>query len=397
MDVLFVYEDRIARDKDGNYYTGSAFSQEVFDRYLEHFDRMILLMREANVRPDDEETLKRMNRVDRERVSVVLLPDRMADLGSFLSPAKKRRFRRAVVENITTDRAVILRAPSESGYIAARRCAKLGKPYLAEAVGCPWDSMWNHSLRGKVLAPNAWRRMRYIMGHAPYAVYVTERFLQRRYPTGGVSAAISDVELQPMEESVLAARLERQSARREKLVLGTAGAVDVRFKGQEYAIRALAKLKKRGLTGFEYRLAGGGDNSRLKALARRLGVGAQVVFEGSLPHREMFPWLDGLDVYLQPSLQDGLPRALVEAMSRALPALGSRIGGIPELLGEDATFPAKDAAALAERLAALDRERMDAMARDNFARAGDFGRNTMERKRSEFYQRFAEAAEGVRV
>ena len=34
MDLVFVYEDKIAQDAEGNYYVGSAFSQAVFDRYL---------------------------------------------------------------------------------------------------------------------------------------------------------------------------------------------------------------------------------------------------------------------------------------------------------------------------------------------------------------------------
>ena len=56
MDMVFVYEDKIAQDSNGNYYTGSAFSQAVFDRYLQVFDHITLLMRKADVDPDDTET-----------------------------------------------------------------------------------------------------------------------------------------------------------------------------------------------------------------------------------------------------------------------------------------------------------------------------------------------------
>lgn len=38
MDAIFVFGDRIAQDKNGRLYTGTSFSQEIFDRYLEHFD-----------------------------------------------------------------------------------------------------------------------------------------------------------------------------------------------------------------------------------------------------------------------------------------------------------------------------------------------------------------------
>src|SRR5699024_4129738 len=43
-------------------------------------------------------------------------------------------------------------------------------------------------------------------------------------------------------------------------------------------------------------------------------------------------WIDHLDLYIQPSRTEGLPRGLIEAMNRGCPAIGSRAGGIPELL-----------------------------------------------------------------
>lgn len=392
MDMVFVYEDKIAQDSNGNYYTGSAFSQAVFDRYLQVFDHITLLMRKADVDPDDTETLSRMNKLNAERIDVVILPNLTASIKNYLSLKLRREFRKIVIANITPDRAVIIRAPSSSGTIAAKHCRKIGKPYLAEAVGCPWDSLWNHSLRGKLLAAKSWLQMRFCMRHASHAVYVTDEFLQRRYPTRGKSAPISDVELRPADGAVLEKRLEKIARHDGRTVIGTAAAVNVAFKGQHFVIEALARLKAQGRTDFEYRLAGGGDSSRLRALAEKRGVSDQVVFEGSLPHDRMFDWLDGLDLYIQPSLQEGMPRALIEAMSRALPAFGSRIGGMPELLGGSAIFPAKDTAAIADMLAALGKESMSAMARANFARAADFEKAKLEKRRFDFYREFAEEA-----
>lgn len=392
MELVFVYEDKIAQDTDGNYYTGSAFSQAVFDRYLQHFDRITLLMRKADVAPDDAETLGRMNKLDTSRINVVLLPNLTASLRSFFNIKLRRRFKKIVIENITPDRAVIIRAPSDSGAIAAKYCRSIGKPFLVEAVGCPWDSLWNHSLRGKVLAPFAWMRFCRTMRHADYAVYVTDEFLQRRYPTHGKTAAISDVELQPVDDSVLEKRLEKIKNHSGSVKLATAAAVNVSYKGQRYVIEALAKLKERGITNFEYHMAGGGDNSALKVLAQRLNVEEQVVFEGSLPHEKMFAWLDEMDVYIQPSLTEGLPRSVLEAMSRGLPALGSRTGGVPELLGDRYIFARKSVNDITELLTQLSNDEMQAMARKNFEHAKAFQKDILEAKRYEFYADFAAAA-----
>ena len=288
MDLLYVYDDKIACDRDGNYYTGSAFSQAIFDRYLAQFDTLTLLMRRAPVSPDDVQTLARMNRLTDARIRVVFYPDRRESLRAFLSLQRRREIRQIITRSITPERAVIIRVPSESGTIAARFCRRIGKPFLAEAVGCPWDSLTHHSLRGKVLAPDAWLRMRWCMRHAPYAVYVTNAFLQRRYPTRGISAAVSDVELAPADAAVLARRLEKIRTHSGKLVLGTAAAVNVAFKGQRYVIEALARLKAAGRTDVEYRLAGGGDPTALRELAQRLtqsGIFDHALFLIVVPER----------------------------------------------------------------------------------------------------------------
>lgn len=389
MDMVFVYEDKIAQDVAGNYYTGSAFSQVVFDRYLQHFDHITLLMRKATVDPYDSETLSRMNWIDTSKIDVVLLPNPNLGLKNFLNPKLRAEFKRIVLENITPERAVILRVPSGSGTIAADYCHAHGIPYLAEAVGCPWDSLWNHSLRGKVLALSAKADFRRTMRNADFAVYVTTKFLQGRYPTNGKSEAISDVELQPMDDIILEKRLEKIRNSFGKVRIGTAGALHVKYKGQRYMIEALAKLRRQGNISIEYHLAGGGNPSELRNLAERLGVADQVVFDGVLRHDQMFSWFDDLDVYIQPSLVESMPRALIEAMSRGLPALGSIIGDIPELLAEECIFPCKDVDTIAKKLTSLDSEHMLVMAKRNFNHAKQFQKEQLERKRYEFFSAFA--------
>ena len=49
-------------------------------------------------------------------------------------------------------------------------------------------------------------------------------------------------------------------------------------------------------------------------------------------------YYDSIDIYVQPSKQEGLPRAVIEAMSRGCPVLGTDIAGIPELIQERCLF-----------------------------------------------------------
>lgn len=396
MDVLIAYEDKAALDSEGNVYIGTAFSNAALDCYLQHFDNVILLMRHADVSPDDMEKLSGMNKVNDPRISVVFLPNPTANLKSYLSIKLRREYRRIVIENITPDRAVVVRAPSASGSIAAKYCNEIGKPYLVEAIGCPWDSLWNHSLRGKLLAPRAWHSLRRIMKRAPYSVYVTSEFLQRRYPTDGITTGISDVELQPMNDSVLEKRREKIRNHSGKMKIATGGAL-VPYKGQQFVIEALAKLKKQGNTDFEYHMAGSGDEPALRALADKMGVSEQVVFEGRLSHDKMFDWLDDMDIYIQPSLQEGLPRAVVEAMSRGLPAFTSKTGGMPELVGDDVIFARKNVDEIAGYMLGINAEKMESMAIRNFNKAKEFQKDILTKKRYDFYAAFAAAARESKI
>ena len=392
MDLLLVYEDKAALDREGNVYIGTAFSNSALECYFQHFDHVTMLVRRADVSPDDTKRLSGMNKVTTDRLSVVFLPNPTADMKSYLNPQTHKEFKRTVLDQIKPERAVIVRVPSSSGTIAADYCHKIGKPFLAEAIGCPWDSLWNHSLKGKVMAPFSWENFRRVMRNAPYSVYVTNEFLQRRYPTKGITAAISDVELRPMEQSVLDTRLAHIRNHTGKIKIATSGGL-VAYKGQQFVIEALAKLKAQGNTNFEYHLAGSGDDETLRKLAKELGVEDQVIFEGRLAHEQMFPFLDEMDLYIQPSLQEGLPRAVMEAMSRGLPALGAKTGGIPELLGAEYIFPRKGVDAIARMLTAITTEEMERMAERNFERAKDYQKETLDKRRYALYSTFAKAAE----
>jgi glycosyltransferase involved in cell wall biosynthesis len=122
------------------------------------------------------------------------------------------------------------------------------------------------------------------------------------------------------------------------LILGTIGSLDMRYKGQHHVIRAIHDLYIKGFNNIEYHLVGGGEGKYLKKLVNKLGLNHVVKFIGALPHNEVYSWLDSIDLYIQPSLTEGLPRALIEAMSRGCPCIASSAGGNPELIDKDYIF-----------------------------------------------------------
>lgn len=131
------------------------------------------------------------------------------------------------------------------------------------------------------------------------------------------------------------------------LVIGCVGRLD-RVKGHDVAIRALAKLPGARLV----IVGSGGERQALRDLAAEVGVADRVSLPG---WSERVPeMLTGFDLFCYPSRYEGLGLALIEAMLAGLPCVASRVGGVPEVLGECGLLvPPEDPDALADALARL--------------------------------------------
>jgi glycosyltransferase involved in cell wall biosynthesis len=97
-------------------------------------------------------------------------------------------------------------------------------------------------------------------------------------------------------------------------------------------------------------------------------------------------WLDKIDLYIQPSVTEGLPRALIEAMSRACPSIGSMVGGIPELLDSKYLFHKKNVEELLNMLSEINTNNRLLMAAENFKKAQDFNHETLETQRKQAFE-----------
>ena len=102
-----------------------------------------------------------------------------------------------------------------------------------------------------------------------------------------------------------------------------------------------------------------GDGEQLPALEarkRELGFGDEVSFTGALPRQRLLEVYQAADVYCLPSLYEGFPVAILEAMAAALPVVATRVSGIPEAVipGETGELvEPEDVAALAAALAGI--------------------------------------------
>ncbi len=103
-------------------------------------------------------------------------------------------------------------------------------------------------------------------------------------------------------------------------------------------IRAMAILKSQGKTNYKFLILGSGNNEeKLKNLANKLGVCDQVIFVGFVKHDEMPKYLKISDIFIRPSLSEGLGNSFLEAMAAGLPVIATPVGGIPDFLFDGKT------------------------------------------------------------
>lgn len=390
MRLLFTHDHRFFRGPAGELYSAGTFPASVWDRFLDHFDELHVIARDGGLLPPGAQ----LARADRSGVTFEFLPNLASPRQLlFRSPDLESRMRSAV----ESADAVVARLPSEIGLLAIKHARRLGKPYAIEAVGCAWDSYLTNGVVGaRLYAPLAYLRARGAIRAAPFVLYVTSRWLQRRYPTGGHSGTASNVSLEPMTDADEARREARLAALAQgaRPVLGTIGTLQVKYKGIQTAFAALAGLRSTGLD-LIYRVLGPGDPEPWRRRARDLGIADLVHFDGTRSAGEdVCKWLDEIDIYLQPSFTEGLPRAMIEAMSRGTASIGSTVGGIPELLPPDRLHAPGDVDKLTRlvRTLATDPAAIAAASRADRQTATQFDAETLRKRRSEFYARLRSAA-----
>lgn len=125
-------------------------------------------------------------------------------------------------------------------------------------------------------------------------------------------------------------------------------------KGLRYAIEAIERLRENGVTASFVIFGDGEQRAELEERARKNGVSDSVFFLGFVPDAPSY--LSGLDVFILPSLSEGLSYALLEAGSASLPVAASRVGGIPEVIEDGASgilVPPRNPTALARAIQAL--------------------------------------------
>lgn len=343
--ALFVHDHCFLIDSSGNIYSEGKITDQVFDRYH-------IACEKVNVLSRLKETKDPSELVQIRKKNVFFFPVKGNGFSRIFSIFLLKNLKN-IFSLVKDADFLILRLPSFLGISAFIFAIFMGKKYVVEMVGHPKKSIvasGKIKFFGKIFA-NIFSFLNYLaIDRALAVIYVTQKALQKDYPTRGLQYSISDINLSVRDNFFDKIGYE---FKKNIPVVGMIGSYNNSYKGVDIAIKAIACLKEENIV-CQLKILGSGKSDSYLELARSLGVVDYVFFDGvKKGETGVYEWLDGLDIYIQPSRTEGLPRSLLEAMSRGLPCIASNIGGMPELVDEEFLFESEDFYALSNRISTL--------------------------------------------
>jgi len=146
------------------------------------------------------------------------------------------------------------------------------------------------------------------------------------------------------------ARYKLNLPKNKKIILFVGGLIP--RKGVEYLIRAVKIILKRDKNILCCIVGGGNLEKHLKKLTSDLKLDEYVRFFGKKINEEVAEYMNACDLFVLPSLNEGLPVVLCEALACGKPIVATRVAGTPELMNDDVGYlvKPKDVKDLAEKI-----------------------------------------------
>ncbi|HET6201527.1 MAG TPA: glycosyltransferase [Planctomycetota bacterium] len=333
--------------------------------------RVLQVLWDLDIGGNRTEALNLVRHADRARVEPHLLcgrrpgivrPEEADELGATWVPLRRKYdlgFAAALARHAEAIGADVLHTHNFNGHIAAalalRRMAR--RPVLVSTLGGLYrparSTPWNEALYAGYRTIT-YRLLRRADGAIAVSRAVEAMLLRRGIPASRIRVIPHGVDPSRLEGDGAAVRAEFSIPPDAPLVV-TVARLDP-MKGHFDLLEAAAEVRRR-VPSVRFLLVGSGPlEVRLRARARRARLEGAVLFSGV--RTDVPSFLRAADLFVLPSVdeREGFGIALLEAMACGLPIVGSRVGGIPEVVpdgGAGLLVPPRDPRALADAIAAL--------------------------------------------
>ncbi|WP_172914434.1 glycosyltransferase [Capnocytophaga canis] len=380
MKLLFVH-DHPFFSENKLVYSGGGLPHTVWKNYLINFTEVAIYARLS----DNVKNKKIISST--ENVSFHLTEKYSSALGLLKN---KKAIERELLPLIAQADVVLVRLPSILGIIAGNLAYSKKKPLWAEVVGNAEEAMTAQgSLLGKISAKPLEFLNKKLIQKADFAAYVTKSKLQKDYPAHprAVSFSFSDV---IVPKVLCIDELDKIRFSGNIFHIGLIGGFDAKYKGQDLLLKAVALLDEQIKKNIKIHLVGKGDYSWVLELAKQLNLISNLGYIGPLEAgEEINNFLKTLSLYVQPSLTEGMPRATIEAMAMGCPVIGSRVGGIPDIVSSEFLHEKGDYKTLSHHIMRLylDRKVLEKEAEQSLDKAFPYLKTNLDKIRLDFYKK----------
>ncbi len=385
MDLVFVTEARFHRSVDGKVYSqNGSYGLSLWERYLSVFDKISVLARVENTNKD----FPKEYIAESEKVSFIEIP-------YFVGPLeylKKRNTVNKVLKNLAfnDETVIICRVPGKIGTIFTKHLRMKNRPYAVEVVGDPWDVFAPGTIKhflSPIFRIQGYLNLKKTVAHASATLYVNKNQLKSRYPSNKEAYTTNASNVFIPDSSFNDPPKKFRKKEKELIKLIAIGSLAQMYKAPDIVLKTLKELKTKR---YKLHLTWLGDGIYKKPmleLANSLGISNIVDFKGNIPTGEpVRKELKEADLFIHVSRTEGLPRAMVEAMSVGLPCIGTKVGGIPELLEEKALIKPDDVEGLLIKIVEFisNPELMNSQGLRNYKEAKEYSDSVLRNRRQEF-------------
>ncbi len=379
MKLLFIHDHPFFKELEDTY-SGGSFPASIWSNYIINFDEIAVFGRRANS-INSKVVLSSGN----GNVTFHLTSNYSSVLGLFKNYFKLKKEMSLLMRNVDI---VLVRLPSILGFVGASVARQMNKKLWIEVVGNAKESMISQgSLMGVIGAPILENLAKSNIRNAHYVSYVTESKLQKDYPSNlqAINVSLSNVIIPKIIKST-EINFDRFKLNPFKIAL--IGGFNVRYKGQDILLKAISLLPESIKKHIELYFIGIGDPHWIYTKARSLNVEDNIKFIGTKESGgHLLSYLKDMTLYIQPSLTEGMPRALLEAMSVGCPVMGSKVGGIPDVVNPDLQHEKGDYKTIANQIKRLFQNRriLQEEAQRSIEIVRPFLKTTLDDRRREFY------------
>lgn len=388
MNLILTVDHHFVETPDGKVWCSSIHNSDFWERYTSEFEKVYVICRYRKTKSYDEVENFLLSSI--ENVEFIGISDFTGPIDYGIHFYK---IRNEVIEKLDPIKnyVIIYRLPSTIGFLVYNILKNKKNIFGVELVADPNTAYRRKkSLLHFLISKHYARLTKSICLKASAVGYVTASYLQSIYPTNGFKTSYSSISLSKSDFS------------KKELVYDPIKFIHVSnlnsdIKGHDTLLKALDLLKQEGHQ-FECTIIGDGRfMNTFKRMASDLNLSSEVVFTGALSeYDEIKEFLTDSDIFVFPSHSEGLPRAVIEAMSCSLVVVASPVGGTAELLEPEylISYDNIEGYYKVMKQLILNNEKILKIGRRNYTKALEYSDEILSKKRNTMFRELIDMKEG---